>query len=453
MLGGSGGYIANTGYGIADDAATALSERLITQYAAWIGTEVGGERITAGQALARAKRRYLDGLGLYLGHDEKILMQTTYYGLPMYTFGGATRPAPTPAAASWNAGTSAGLTTRTASFTPTFQTVTAPDGSGYLQVAGQSPQVSPGNPILAKIASPLQTVSGQQARGALITSLRSSFNGPTDIAVATATSGGDITADRYDDIGFPSSLAHVSGGQLTLLASRVDAESPGVSTQGATERFETIGVTAYYGAGSDRRAPFVDASSTLAGGTRTFTVVARDDGAAGTTKRAVVMYQQAGNPVWNLLELTRVSGDTWRGTISDPGVFRAFAQVVDGNGNVGIDMERGHLSQGSLAAPVFDGGANASITEGTTLIRELAISDGDSDRFTGTVDYGFGPQALEITRGPDGTFRAHLEIAGLPPGTFPVLARGVRRQRPVHAAHVHPHRPARATAPRRPRSP
>jgi Tol biopolymer transport system component len=420
VLGGSGGYIANTGYGIADDAATALSERLITQYAAWIGTELNGARVTAGQALASAKQAYLDGLGLYLGHDEKILMQTTYYGLPMYTFGGATRPAPQAAAATWTPGTSAGLTTRTASFTPQFQTVTAPDGAQYLQVAGQAPQVSPGNPILAKLATTLETVSGQQPRGALVTSLRSSTNGPTNIAVAAATSGGDILADLHDDIGFPSSLAHVSGNQLTLIADRVDADSPGVGTQGATERFETIGVTAYYGAGSDRRAPFVDATSTLLGGTRTFTVAARDDAGAGTTKRAVVMYQQAGNPVWSLLELTRVSGDTWRGTISDPGLFRSFAQVVDANGNVGIDMERGHLAQGSLAFPAFDGGSNASITEGATLTRELSISDGDSDRFTGTVDYGLGAQALEITRGPDGTFRAHLEIAGLPPGTFPV---------------------------------
>jgi Tol biopolymer transport system component len=421
VLGGSGGYIANTGYGIADDAATALSERLITQYSAWVGTELDGAPVTAGQALARAKQAYLDGLGLYLGHDEKVLMQATYYGLPMYTFGGATRPAPKPATATWSPGTSVGLTTRSATFTPDFQTVTAADGSQYLQVAGQAPQVSPGNPILAKLATTLETVSGQQPQGALITALRSSANGPTSVTVASATSGGDIPPDRFDDIGFPSSLAHVNGQQLTLLADRVDADSAGAGTQGATERFETIGVTAYYGSGSDRRAPFVDATSALQGGTRTFTVVARDAAGAGTTKRAVVMHQVAGNANWTLLELSRVSGDTWRGSIADPGVFRAFAQVVDANGNVGIDMERGHLSQGSLAFPAFDGGANASIEEGVTLTRELAISDGDSDRFTGTVDYGFGPQALEITRGPDGTFRAHLEIAGVPPGTYPVL--------------------------------
>jgi hypothetical protein len=415
VLGGSGGYIANTGYGIADDAATALNERLITQYAARLGTG-----LTAGQALARAKQDYLDGLGLYLGHDEKVLMQATYYGLPMYTFGGATRPAPTPGAATWTAGTSVGLTTRSATFTPQFQTITAPDGSQYLQVAGHAPQVSSGNPILAKLAAPLESVSGQQARGALITSLRSTTGGPTNITVATATSGGDLTADRYDDIGFPSSLAHVGNGQLTLLADRVDANSAGAGTQGATERFETIGVTTYYSSSSGR-APFVDATSVLQGGTRTFTVIARDLAGVGTTRRAVLMYQIAGNPDWIAKELTRVSGDTWRASIPDPGVFRSFAQVVGANGAVGIDMERGHLGQGSLAFPAFDGGSNASITEGTTLMRELSIADGDSDRFTGTVDYGFGPQALEITRGPDGTFRAHLEIAGLPPGTFPVL--------------------------------
>jgi hypothetical protein len=417
VLGNVGGYIGNTGYGVADDSALALSERLMADYARWIGTTADGAPVTAGQALTRAKHTYLDGLGLQLGYDEKVLMQATYYGLPMWKFAAPTRPGPTGTALTWTSGTNNGLTTRTASVSPQFSTVTAPDGSSYLTVTGEAPQISEGFPFLAKLTTALPSVSGQSPHGALVTSLASTRGAPTRVTVAAATSGGDVAPARYDDIGFPSELTHVSGGRLSVLADRVDAETAGSTTNGVIEKLTSLGLTTYYSSSADRVRPIVLSSSTESNGLVTFVASASD---ASGTVRAVVLVQPTGSTAWQKVELNKQSDGSWKGTALLSGKYRAFTQVVDGAGNIGIDMSRGYLDKGSQAAPAFDAGPDATISQDGTLVRDLSITDADSARFTGSYDAGDGTQQLPITQGPDGTWRAHLEIVGTAPGTVPV---------------------------------
>ncbi len=410
----TGGYIGNTGWGVADDAATAMSERLLVGIARYLNKP----GVTAGQAMMLAKQDYLDGLGLFMGYDEKVLMQATYYGLPMYTLSGAGGSTAPPATGNWTSGSDLGLTTRSSSFVPNFVTKTTPQGN-YLTANGQEPVSSPGNPIVARFSEQLPQVSGQTPKDGLVLSLNTSGVGGAT-AVAAENFGGAALPERVDDIAFPSSLTAVSGQQLTLIASRVDANSTASMTSGLTERFNNVGVRVYYSASSDSTQPFVASSASRnANGSQTITVRARDDG--GPTKAAYLMTNTGGPGAWTGTWMTPAGADTYTATIPCGGDVRWFTQVVDGAGNVGIDMKRGYFGQCSAAAPVFEVGMNAQIVENTEFVRITGnITDADSDRFTGTFDFGTGPQEMEIVKGPDGQFRAVVQVAGLHAGTYQV---------------------------------
>ncbi|HWJ83711.1 MAG TPA: PKD domain-containing protein [Nocardioides sp.] len=420
VLGASGGYVANTGYGIADTAATGLSEQLSALYARALTSG-----LTAGQALVKAKHDYLAGLGQYLGYDEKVLMQTTYYGLPMYQVKGISGAQPTPPVqrtTSWTAPATdprTGLTVRTTSVDPTFETRTAPDGSQYL-TSGEDPAVLPGLPLLSKMTFAIADVSGQAPHGALITGATSTTDGPTDLAVADSDFGDGTGPGRYDDLAVPESLAQVTGEKsLVLMTDRVDGDSTGTGTAGRTERMTHLDVTTYFSGTPDAGPPIVRTTSTTSGASRTFTVVATDDAGPGTTKRAVLLVQPRGSTTWAPVEMTRASGDTWQATITDPVSFRAFAQVVDSHGYVGVDANRGHFLRGSSQAPSFSLPGTIDIDQGQRWLDEIRITDPDSTRFYGYVDYGYGDEAIQVDTAADGTPLALLEILGHSPGQLP----------------------------------
>ena len=78
-------YLAQTGYGLGDTVAIALSERLLTLF-----TRNLDGRMTVGLAHAQAKQQYLGDLGLYGEYDYKSLQTATLFGLPMYQYGDGT---------------------------------------------------------------------------------------------------------------------------------------------------------------------------------------------------------------------------------------------------------------------------------------------------------------------------------------------------------------------------
>jgi hypothetical protein len=81
---GTAGWVANTGYGYGVDDAVALSEQLMLYFTQELGTQT---QMPLGQALVNAKHRYAfsatsGGFGVY---DEKAMIESTLYGLPMHT--------------------------------------------------------------------------------------------------------------------------------------------------------------------------------------------------------------------------------------------------------------------------------------------------------------------------------------------------------------------------------
>ena len=108
-LGGSGGtyldwpqlysqdqvamYIANTGFGYGDSESVALSERLLSLFAKNLHSDAS----SVGEQWAAALQQYFGTAGAYDVYDEKVMEETTFYGLPFWHFGTpGTAPAFTP---------------------------------------------------------------------------------------------------------------------------------------------------------------------------------------------------------------------------------------------------------------------------------------------------------------------------------------------------------------------
>ncbi|MSP12519.1 MAG: hypothetical protein EXR62_06130 [Chloroflexi bacterium] len=74
-------YIANTGYGWGSNAGLGWSERLMANY---VTALTHGSSVYIGKAVMAAKQRYFNETPAFDSYDEKALMESTLYGLPMY---------------------------------------------------------------------------------------------------------------------------------------------------------------------------------------------------------------------------------------------------------------------------------------------------------------------------------------------------------------------------------
>ena len=75
-------YIANTGYGYGDTASVALSERLMSLFAKNLRSDSG----SVGDEWVNALQQYFATAGAYDVYDEKVMEETTFYGLPFWHF-------------------------------------------------------------------------------------------------------------------------------------------------------------------------------------------------------------------------------------------------------------------------------------------------------------------------------------------------------------------------------
>jgi len=176
-------FIGNTGFGYGDTAAPTLSEELMTSFARNLGTEA---EVTVGEALVKAKQEYaLNNMGFYGPYDEKVLIEATLYGPPMYRVsvpspgaeaqgsGGAGERA----SKAWFASAPSYLRTsapselivRSYSITPTLTPVNTPEGTYYTGDAGvQAILYRPLQPRTSlDIALPDGVGNGTVAHGAL----------------------------------------------------------------------------------------------------------------------------------------------------------------------------------------------------------------------------------------------------------------------------------------------
>ena len=451
----AGGFVGNTGYGLANSVSTALSERLLGLYSNWVGVTTGGNRVSAAGALSYAKQSYLGGLGLYSGYDEKVLMEAVYYGLPMYTFADTATPktAPLPERPADLTAVRGvdGLLAASLTLAPTFRTVTKTDDSGrsvsYLTANGQDPLVVPGQPILPRVVSKLdEAPAGLVARGALITGLSServASSTPLTPAVAKVTIGVDETAADRSSVAFPSSFATITtqqtaNGPIQLLVTtpgRTESASDGT---GMLEQFTSMSVDVVYGNASsnDTTAPTIKTVTMPAQFSKTFKVVA--DGTTSSVAKVLLLAQPAGESQWRSYSLTEqpqdLNGDgvpesQWVGNVDFDGPFRWIVQVVDGAGNVATESARGHLDPAAASAPTLsDSGDPVALSVGARLLRSVTIENAvEGERLRGSFRVqttngalvGSGAMTIETT--PGGDSRAILDRVMDTPGSFIVV--------------------------------
>ena len=72
-------WVGNTGYGYADTDTIAYSAKLMAEFAANLN-----QTVTIGEALTEAEQQYAAGNAILSPYDLKALMESTFYGLPMY---------------------------------------------------------------------------------------------------------------------------------------------------------------------------------------------------------------------------------------------------------------------------------------------------------------------------------------------------------------------------------
>ncbi|MET0448300.1 MAG: hypothetical protein ABW004_07830 [Aeromicrobium sp.] len=445
------GYVGNTGYGLASSTTTALSERVLALYADWIGVTGPNGPVSSAGALTYAKQSYLGGFGLYSGYDEKALMESVYYGLPMYTFtapDSKALPLPKiPPSLVTSHDMAGNLTAASLTLEPLFQTSDADDAGTRFLVAGdderggaptapsyQQPLVIDGQPVLPSLVYSLEPKAGKTPRGALITELTSEFDSAiTKPTVAQANVGVEEPTAQTAGGAFPSVFAQVlrqetPNGPLHTLAVTPARVETGTDGSGRVEKFTRMSIDVVYGDedAGDTVTPGI--LSTRMSGNR-FEVTA--DGTGSDVVRTVLLVQRQSTDgtqggAWDAYDLDLTDVDTsdtasvaqgeFEVPVGNGEPFRWFLQVVDAAGNVAIDTSRGRLDVGATTAPTLEAVPTSAVTVGDRLLRTVEVTDASpNDRLTATyalsdktgTSHRGGPAAVKV--GADGKTRVVLD--------------------------------------------
>ncbi len=434
----AGGFVGNTGYGLASSTTSALGERLLDLYSQWIGVSADGTPVSSAGALVEAKHAYLAQLGLYSGYDQKALMESVYYGLPMYTFANSTKSVPLPAIPADLSAvkTSGDLSAASLTLSPSFQQKTGAAGT-YFTADGQDPAVVAGQPVLPKVTMQLNPPpQGKKARGALIRGLSSSFSSTLTPLIADTSAGVAAAPDATrSDVAFPSTFAHIttqqtpSGPVDLLVVTPAHVEAP-VGGSGRLEKFTSMDLDVEYGdASSNDDTDPVITSTEIKGHPGSATLYATADGTGSAISAMLLLVQPQGSSDWQAISLsppTDATG-TWIADIPVAGLYRWMLQAVDAAGNVGIDTARGHVDVGGTQAPALgSAGADVTLATGARLTRSIEVTDATpGEPLTGTYAITDGGSAIAsgtavVAAGADGRTRATIDAVVTTPGTYSV---------------------------------
>lgn len=391
-------WVANTGYGYMDSSDVAYSVALMTDFSADLG-----QPVSIGQALAAAKQQYAAGNAILSPYELKSIMESTLYGMPMYTVGASS-------SSTGSSSSSSSLPTVAdpiTGLTSTAVTVSLPVGgtagdlsqqagannTSYYEVDGATPgtQDTEFRPI-----EPLTTVNvtepGLVAHGALINGLASTdVNGftPTisepEVTPVTAPSAGlgafpgSLQRLATDDTFTLTSTAQTT--QLDLVAGQF-IPNPSTPGQGIQRLFTNMSAQVLYDPPSaplanDFTPPTIQTSSavTASGGTN-FVVTAVPGESAAPIDEVLVLYTDALHPgAWTALELGSNNGTTWTGDELGTGAdhVQFFVEAVDAAGNVAVSNNNGSnfgssslptisLSGSQVSANVFNGPVTATVS-------------------------------------------------------------------------------------------
>jgi hypothetical protein len=332
-------YIANTGYGWGYVYSVGLSEQLMLDFTEYL---VYGQSATLGQALAAAKQEYYLNEANFNYYDEKIMIESTLYGLPMYRYTTPTAMTTRLEAQGQGHGATAikeeqvtvlgdGLTVNSISYQFPALTAESTDDGLYYTFGGLV-HTGDGEPIQPKYTADL-SFPETKAHGVVFKSGVYTDATPFDPVVAQAINEYVSQAEpSFDAPGWYPALLHrlnrlEQGDNLVTLLGQFNA-------QNQTERvYDKLGFDIYYHTSSDDWvAPtIVSVSSTTNASATDITVKCTD--ASGIYK--VIIAYTANDGHWHSTDLAWDSElGMWTGSIPTTASIEYLVQVIDNAGNV-----------------------------------------------------------------------------------------------------------------------
>lgn len=333
-------YMANTGYGWGGDGI-AFSEEVMHNVTQEL---LRGTASTPGRALMQAKQRYAadnPGLG---GYHEKVLMQVTLYGLPMYQI---QTPAAFPPAADRSVPNEqrVPLTADLARESRTFDLQMAPPiytAHGSFYTLDGTVVAEAGTPVQPRLTQSVHVI-GDTAHGVVFTGGTYEVVTQDPVIQQAITTSHALTEtlplepafmapDWYPSIFFTLNRVELDAANLEQIVSATGQYNPNLSAD--NQRIYTqMHFDTFYSRNADDwiKPTVVTMDSTLQGNTATVSVDAIDNTGIYT---AVVAYTE-GEGTWYSVPLTP-SATVWTGHFLATETTDFFLQVVDEAGNVSV---------------------------------------------------------------------------------------------------------------------
>ena len=374
-------WVANTGYGYADTDTVAYSAKLMAEFARNLSASAG---LTIGEALAAAKQQYAAGNALLSPYDLKALMESTFYGLPMYRLNNAGSPVTPagppsgPAANTLTAGPATGLTAAPVALNlgngtgvGQLSLVNTANGS-YYQVNGSS-TTNPGTQVTElRPVEPLATLPVSEpnlvAHGALVTGLTSTDTSSfSPVYSQPAVGSANSTPPAIGNAAFPGTLQRVStygaftdsgttqASQLDLVAGQF-FPNPGATGTGTQRIFNAMAAHVFYlspasALASDYTPATINTSQAVTSSNAiNFAVQVTPSSADDQVAQVLVLYADtaatgSSTPtVWTPVNLTPSADHlTWTAlqTHNSTSNVQYIVETVDGAGNVAVSNNEG----------------------------------------------------------------------------------------------------------------
>ncbi|HOV47512.1 MAG TPA: PKD domain-containing protein, partial [Anaerolineae bacterium] len=353
FVGRRANYVANTGYGWGYVTSVGLSEQLLLDFTARL---VYGQSATVGQALTAAKQEYYLNEAAFDYYDEKILIESTLYGLPMMRYTTPTTTATRRQA--HEAGVTQeeqvtllgnGLTVNSISYQfPALLTESTDEGLYYtfggLVHSGNDEPIQP--KYTADLSFPQTKAHGVIFRGGVYTDVLA-FNPVVDrVITETAT----LAEPAFSAPGWYPPLLHSlnrleRGDNLVTLLGQFNPQSQ-------TERiYDRLSFDVYYHSSSnDWTPPEITAMSSAVTG-ESASIIVRAEDISGI--EAVVIAYTDGSGAWASVSLTQNHGQ-WSGNFPASANTVFLIQAVDNGGNVAVnDHEGQYFRPGSGFVAVY----------------------------------------------------------------------------------------------------
>lgn len=341
-------YIGNTGYGWGTRFGSGLSEALTRLYTQNLLDPTIDD---VGTAFVRAKQTYYRRQVAFTPLDEKVLQQWTFYGLPMFQLeiGGQRTPAADEFPSADFGGNFAfpGVTTFVAQLDLTAPPTQQDEGEGtFFELDGRTQTVigQPVQPLFyADVPSPnsRQSVS-QTLRGVAL--LGGEFVTQENFDPVVAVSTNDFFTDTTEPIltdqgwqpALPVSIAQQNGeSEFKAVLGQFNAASQ------QQRLYDNVTVALYYSNSDDVTAPTINSVSGLYDSTTNEITVKVNAADASGIHNIVVAYTDGNS--WQFKNLVyRADSQNWTNTFMGTATTRYVVQVVDNEGNVSVETNKGN---------------------------------------------------------------------------------------------------------------